>query len=357
MPIDVYYGAGGSGKSHSMIAMRLLPAVMQGRRVVTNIAGIDPEKILQYCIAKGADPSKVGSVVKFGKNTATAPNFWGKVIHPDDDEGEVIYDDSQSFIKGGDLILIDEVHQIWPPKGQLSKDMFDFLPVHRHFADPVTLVSCDLVVASQSFRLIHGDFVAQADHIYHFLSHDVIGSESSYTRTHKRLQGSRLKDVGKPEPMKYDKEVFSLYKSSNIEGAKKAKDKSKNILSSGYFRFGIVAVPILLIVCFYYIWHFFSAGGLVKEQVKVSPVSGHSQLVNGKAPPPVVPSGGSADWRIAGIVKGKSGVWVVLQGKGSYLRLMPSANFLFVDGRPVSGTVDGEKVTFFSSGAPSLSVR
>ena len=361
MPIDVYYGASGSGKSHGMISMRLLEAIEQGRRVVTNISGIDPEKVAQYWISKGRDPDRLGSIVKFGKKTATSPNFFGKVVHlesAEDGEENVEYDDSQSFLKGGDLLLIDEVHQIWPPKGQLTKDMFEWLPVHRHFAHPVTKVSTDVVVASQAFRLIHGDFVAQADHIYHFLSHDVVGSESSFTRTHKRLQGSRLKDVGKPEVHKYDKEVFALYKSSNVEGAKKAKDRTKSILSSPYFRIGLVVVPVLLAFCFYYIFHFFSAGGLVKEPLKASPVAAHS--VNGQPPVvggkvlPVVPSGGSAEWRIAGMVKGKSGVWVVLQGRGSYLRLMPPANFLFVDGRPGSGTVDGEKITFFSSSAPSV---
>lgn len=61
--MSILYGLQGSGKSYEGVKNYVLVAIKAGRRVVTNIKGLDPEKIYAYLASKGADPSKLGELV------------------------------------------------------------------------------------------------------------------------------------------------------------------------------------------------------------------------------------------------------------------------------------------------------
>ncbi|MBD1228961.1 zonular occludens toxin domain-containing protein [Xenorhabdus griffiniae] len=50
MSITAYFGVPGSGKSHECVKSVILPAYMKGRRIVTNIDGINPDAIREYAI-------------------------------------------------------------------------------------------------------------------------------------------------------------------------------------------------------------------------------------------------------------------------------------------------------------------
>ena len=45
MPINAYTGLMGSGKTYEVVTNVILPAVLQGRRIVTNIEGINIDQI------------------------------------------------------------------------------------------------------------------------------------------------------------------------------------------------------------------------------------------------------------------------------------------------------------------------
>ncbi|WP_370618328.1 zonular occludens toxin domain-containing protein [Citrobacter meridianamericanus] len=64
MAISGYIGIPGSGKSYECVANVLLPAVLAGRRVVTNIIGVVPDAIYDYCVDKlKADRDALGQVL------------------------------------------------------------------------------------------------------------------------------------------------------------------------------------------------------------------------------------------------------------------------------------------------------
>ncbi|WP_370618253.1 zonular occludens toxin domain-containing protein [Citrobacter meridianamericanus] len=50
MAISGYIGIPGSGKSYECVANVLLPAVLSGRRVITNIIGVVPDVVYDYCV-------------------------------------------------------------------------------------------------------------------------------------------------------------------------------------------------------------------------------------------------------------------------------------------------------------------
>ncbi len=52
MAINCYTGLMGSGKTYEVVLSIIIPAVCQGRRVITNISGIDSDAIRAYCCEK-----------------------------------------------------------------------------------------------------------------------------------------------------------------------------------------------------------------------------------------------------------------------------------------------------------------
>lgn len=52
MAISAYVGVPGSGKSYEVVKSVILPAIETGRRVVSNVYGLDKEKIYQYLLKK-----------------------------------------------------------------------------------------------------------------------------------------------------------------------------------------------------------------------------------------------------------------------------------------------------------------
>ncbi|APC14207.1 hypothetical protein BLL42_00010 [Pseudomonas frederiksbergensis] len=64
MPINAYTGLMGSGKSFECVVSVIVPAVAKGRRVVTNVDGIDSDAIRAYINEKqGIALEKLGEVV------------------------------------------------------------------------------------------------------------------------------------------------------------------------------------------------------------------------------------------------------------------------------------------------------
>jgi len=102
MPINAYTGLMGSGKSYECVSSVIVPAVKEGRRVVTNVDGIDNDAIRAYCHEKfGLPMDKLGEVVHCTNNDVPKADF---LPH-----GE----DVDTFCKPGDLICIDEAWRFW----------------------------------------------------------------------------------------------------------------------------------------------------------------------------------------------------------------------------------------------------
>lgn len=76
MAITVYLGVMGSGKSYEAVKSVILPALASGRRVVTNVAGLDELKCHEYLKTKGHDPEKLGRIVHFKNEDLRSPNFF-----------------------------------------------------------------------------------------------------------------------------------------------------------------------------------------------------------------------------------------------------------------------------------------
>jgi zona occludens toxin len=98
MAINVYTGLPGSGKSYEVVSEVIAKQVAAGRRIVTNIDGINPEEVFDYAVDKlGAEVGKLGKIAKVTDVDVQKPDFF---------PGEDI--NVASFCNRGDIIVIDE---------------------------------------------------------------------------------------------------------------------------------------------------------------------------------------------------------------------------------------------------------
>lgn len=330
MAITLYSGPPGSGKSHALVAEVLVPAVLAGRRVLTNVDGVDPDKVHDYCAAKiekdGGSADDLGEVIPFDGERATQPGFFPT---------ERIAD-THTVVKAGDLVIFDEWRLYWPRRGKLpSDDLEPFLRWHRHLVNEKG-VATDVVIASQLATDIHQDFKGLIAKSYKFRKLDTVGLASHYV--YRMYDGP---SQAKGEQFingreKYRKEIFPLYSSySGAKGATELRtDRRGTIFSKSLFA--MIAVGVALFIGgIWYVVSWFTAPAQAVEAANVpSP---------GQPNSPQVAVSASVPWRIVGQLVGDDGIRVVVVNEAGAMRVLTPENFSFDGDRPVSGTVDGQR--------------
>ena len=115
MAISAYVGVPGSGKSYGVVKSVILPAIATGRRVVSNVYGLDKEKIHQYLLKKKRKLTveQLGDLVYVENEQCLDPKFLPST------------EDQDTFCKAGDLIVIDEVWRIWGSDKDIPKNHLD----------------------------------------------------------------------------------------------------------------------------------------------------------------------------------------------------------------------------------------
>lgn len=346
MAITFFGGPPGSGKSYALVEQVIVPGVLAGRRVLTNVAGVDPDKVFRYCAERVDDPTKLGEVILFDGRTATQGGFFPT---------ETI-SDADTFVKGGDLIVFDEWRLYWPRRGNLpSPELEPFLRWHRHLCDPRG-VTCDVAIASQLATDVHQDFRGLIERSYKFKKLKAVGLSKAYAwdvfEGHLQPKGGAYaKGNGT-----YKDEITALYSSYATDGkAMELQTDKRASIFKGWLPYAIVGGVVGLGVSLWFISRFFATGGGLLEdapsEAAALPVARPMQAF----PQPTARP--SSNYRIVGHLSGDNGVRVIVQDRAGAIRMLPPDGFLFDGGRPVSGSVDGEAVVAeerFKADAPII---
>lgn len=211
MAISLIAGAPGSGKSYEAVAFHILPAVRQGRKVITNIP-------INLGFFRKIDPGFDLNLVDVYESTLEHPI---RFKHISD------YEDDWKSDKGvGPLYVIDECHNCFPRsvRGAAAKEneeqVFRWLTMHRHYG-------ADVVLITQQVGQMNRDIPGLAE-VYYILQKNrlAFGSSTTYRQTSK--DGYRGTTLG-TTLRKYDKRVFPYYKSQTLGGAAEANIKTKPI--------------------------------------------------------------------------------------------------------------------------------
>ena len=100
--VTAYTGTQGSGKTYEVVANVILPAVAAGRRVVTNVAGLQELEIYTYC-RDVLESEKIGRIVQVDNDDVVKPEFFPV------EEKDVLFGRFEPIVRGGDVVVLDEV--------------------------------------------------------------------------------------------------------------------------------------------------------------------------------------------------------------------------------------------------------
>jgi len=338
MAITVYTGYPGAGKSYALIEQVIIPALLAGRRVLTNIDGIKPDLCVAHAEVvarkglKGRDlDHEIGTVETFSGEEAAQQFFWPT---------EAIAD-VHTRVKSGDLVVFDEWRLYVPKRGQLpNPDLEKFLRWHRHLVDAKG-IACDVAIASQAITDIHPDFRALLERNYKFNKLRALGLNKSYAWFAWNGSSQAKGDHYAHGVGKYKRDIFPLYESyKGGQGTELKSSKRDDIWAQPKTWLTVLApIPLLGIGGWklYSVWSH-PAAGLPTPAASSSP---GLPAIPGQAAPAALPA--SSPWRIVGKVDGESGTRVIVTDDKGSIRMLLPGDFTFDDGRPVSGMVDGKQ--------------
>lgn len=338
MPINAYTGLMGSGKSFECVVSVILPALSAGRRVVTNVDGIDNDACRAYCHEKfGVEMTKLGHVIH-----CTNDDVKNALFFP-------FGTDNKTFCQPGDMVCIDEAWRFWGTDCKILKAHAIFFREHRHYVDEVSKVSCDLVLMVQDIGDLHRQLKVVVELSFRTTKIKSLGLNKVYRVEMWEGYKQTIKSRVFVENKRYDSEIFPLYSSYvGGQGKELQVDKRQNILNNKKL-WGMAA----LIVClgatgFYGVMHFFDSSRLKKDTPKQS-ASDSSQTGQQLA---AAHSKNASDavsetWRIAGTVTFQGASYVVLAGASGRIRLEhPSC--CQNSGMTLVGTVGADRVAVWS---------
>jgi zona occludens toxin len=347
MAINAYTGLQGSGKSYEVVSEVILPAIHQGRRVVTNIDGIDQDKIHEYLVEKynGVNPAKLGIIVHVTNDRILEPAFF-----PDEEKPEI-----DSVVKPGDLVAIDESWRFWAADGgKLSHEHMQFFRMHRHYIHPETFVTCDMVLMIQDISGLHRSVKNVVEFSFRTTKHKSLGLSKRYRvevyEGYKQLRSHVTSRYQK----EYNPAIFPLYKSySGGNGTEQAIDDRINIFKRWWLIPLALVLSVGAFIAVTYLYHFFHPEAQGKKpsgstSATSGPVSGIPASSLPKSPP--APSF-SVQWRIAGQVAFDGEQYVLLAGPTGRLRYEHPSNFMNA-GLAMVGKIDGDTITYYSGSLP-----
>ncbi|VVE20430.1 zonular occludens toxin domain-containing protein [Pandoraea cepalis] len=344
MAINAYTGLMGSGKSYEVVSSVIVPAVIAGRRVVTNIDGIQPDAIRDYCIdVKKADPDALGTVLPVTNDDVTREGFFPDETKPD----------AESVVLAGDLVAIDEAWNFWSVGNKLTPEHMRFFRMHRHYVHPETGVACDVALMIQSIGDLHRQLRSVVEMTFVTKKLKELGLNRSYRV--EMYEGGKVTKANRVDTFSkmYSKAIFPLYQSyAGGKGKERAIDKRQNKLANLRIWFIFLVMVGVVGVSAWYITGFFRGDHLqgkkpVTEAASASGVSSNERGVAPRHDPTF-----STDWRVAGRYTIDSERHVVVADSTGRLRVESPAMFQN-NGIATIGTIDGRRVTVWSGSRAS----
>ncbi|HAK7760387.1 TPA: hypothetical protein H2V15_004656 [Salmonella enterica] len=339
MSIHAYVGIPGSGKSYEVVGSVILPAFIQGRKIITNISGINLQAFIDYCEAdKKIDCSKLGTIEIVSDSDVLKDNFF-----PNNGIDDPI-------CKPGTLICLDEIHKFWEKDSKLSDKAKEFFAEHRHFADPETKSTCDVVLITQSVKSIALFIRHRIESV--FSMHKLIAVGKNNRFRVDIYNSSDLKPVNKitSYQKKYDSKIYALYKSHFVSGAvENVVDKRTNIFAKKSFLFTMLFCFLFIFGAIYMVYDFLHPEPTHKElAIKESNINDNAKSNSDLSPvikEPVYKL--SSNWRITGELNNSKGKFIIIASKDGVIRLL-DRDLFFGNDLTMYGIVDNEKVTYYS---------
>ena len=343
MSIKAYVGRMGSGKSYEVVSVVILSALRRGRRVVSNIAGLNHAEMVALLELEGVAVEHVGELVSVDHDAVLAPEFWRA-------------DDNQdAFVQPGDLLVLDEVWRFWEGFSgrKMPASVMNFFRMHRHFTHPETGVSCDVVLISQDIMDMARRVRAVIEESYRMEKLTAVGSTKRY-RVDIFMGG---KTSGKPLRQlhrSYDPRYFVLYSSHSQrkEGDAEAKEENVdgrgNILKGAIVKVVLPVMTLVFVVAVVGVWRFFHPDDKKTDSNLSKTTAGASEHA-GRTPAPVERPDESDSWRVVGYFDLGGGMHFLLGNEHRH-RVINPPSYKITAWTSETFLPSGEAVTSWSGG-------
>lgn len=360
MALNVYCGLQGSGKSFECVSLVIVPSILKGRTIVTNIEGVNEVKIYEYLQKKHpkSDSSLYGKVVHVTNDRVLQPHFFYDSEAPD----------SETVVQRGDIVCIDEAWRFWGTDSpKVSHEHMQFFRMHRHYIHPETNLSSDIVLMTQDISGLTRSVKNVVEFTFAMKKFKSLGLGKRYRvdifESYKLNKGTRIDYYVK----KYDPDIFPLYQSySGGVGVEQNIDNRQNIFSSKKLWFLIFFIILMVSISGYFIYKFFHPNNSNANNPP-NPITGTStNPITGVPIPPTLGANGqpvipkpnipqfSKTWRIAGSIHASTGDWVVLADNAGNMRYESPSSF-YGSGNMQIGTIDGERIARWTGSVPASS--
>lgn len=265
MAIKSYVGIMGSGKTYEVASVVIFDAIKQGRRVISNIAGLNEAEYHRILESEGYDVSKLGKIVSIPHKMVLAEDFW----LTDDPLRNIPHIPDFQCIEAGDLVVLDEIWRFWD--GFSLKDsnglkrpdsVMNFFRMHRQMVHPVTGVTCDIALITQDVSDLHRQVKGVVEETYRMTKLTAVGMPNRY-RVDVFARTKIVKEPLRSFQRNYEAKYFALYSSHSQkkEGGADARevniDKRGNILGGKIFTVILPLLVVVVIFAFYMLWGFF----------------------------------------------------------------------------------------------------
>lgn len=270
--IVFHEGLPGSGKSYEALVMHIVPAVSEGRDILTNINGINYEKIAEL---SGIPEKLVRQILV-------------TISHSDvDDEEqrlELVKQDILAKTKKDSLVVLDEIQDLHPTGRQkLPAEWSKYIASHRH-------EGLDIVLMGQDRRDVHPIWRRRIQRVITFNKLTAVGADASYRwECWEATRPEKFKRVSSGV-RKYDKKYFGAYAShtAGTENKDTYTDKRANVLNNRALRLGAIALIVVPILAINHLRAFFNPEDT--NDVSTVEVSNSDAVASGVGAGPVAPS-------------------------------------------------------------------
>jgi zona occludens toxin len=323
MPLKAYVGLQRAGKTYEVVVNVILPAMRQGRRVVSNIAGLNEEAFRSILFAEGFPEEKIGKLIHIDHEIVKGANFW--LTDTDNDTG------TETVIQPGDLVALDEIWRFWKKRGDIHPRCMNFFRMHGHMTHSETGLICEVALITQSINDINENIKDVIQETFRMVKNTKLGSDKSYIVHIFQLGSIKKADFIRTLPPRfYSSEFFPLYKShsqhkeGDAAAIEKNPDDRSSILKGGLFKIGIPVALIMMIIGVVYLWR-------VMHPAPVVDVSIGSPVVSGIPIRPVIAQPEINElWRVSGYyMRGGTYTFIIVNASGVHRYLVNPPSYQF----------------------------
>ena len=192
-------GRPGAGKTYEAVVSHILPALKQGRKIITNI----PISVDWFVSVLGEPVKELIVLVDGGFHSYGQKRYFSK------SEDFLVYDTWRNDAGQGVYFFVDECH-LAMPKGGTDTALKEYLSMHRHYGH-------DIMLLTQNFRKVDPDVRDMVQNCYFCTKLSFLGKDESYV---VKVADGVSRNIITTHERHYEEKYFPAYQShTKVKGA------------------------------------------------------------------------------------------------------------------------------------------